>query len=197
MTPAKVLLIESDRTTVPSHSSALLKKGFALLVENSPGKAADRARATKPDVVVLDAISLHTSGLRLCRHLHKEIDGLPDRLDHPRDPFQPGGCRGQLRPGAAVYAQKTDQRRSTAASQRRRQLHSGGTDPDQHPAEKNRVRRKGRPGYAEGSAAAGSVPAASGNFTDQEIPDQNGLGYGLYGRYPDAGRPYFLAAADP
>jgi len=77
MTPAKVLLIESDRTTVPSHSSALLKKGFALLVENTPGKAADRARATKPDVIVLDAISLHTSGLRLCRHLHKEIEDCP------------------------------------------------------------------------------------------------------------------------
>jgi DNA-binding response OmpR family regulator len=46
-------------------------------VENSPGKAADRARATKPDVVVLDAISLHTSGVRLCRHLHKEIEDCP------------------------------------------------------------------------------------------------------------------------
>jgi DNA-binding response OmpR family regulator len=60
MTPAKVLLIESDRTTVPSHSSALLKRGFALFVENSPRKAADRARAAKPDVIVLDAISLRT-----------------------------------------------------------------------------------------------------------------------------------------
>lgn len=77
MTSAKVLLIESDRTTVPSYSSALLKKGFALFVENSPRKAADRARATKPDVIVLDAVSLRTSGIRLCRHLHKEIDDCP------------------------------------------------------------------------------------------------------------------------
>jgi DNA-binding response OmpR family regulator len=77
MTPAKVLLIESDRTTVPSHSSALLKRGFALFVENSPRRAADRARAAKPDVIVLDAISLRTSGIRLCRHLRKEVDDCP------------------------------------------------------------------------------------------------------------------------
>jgi DNA-binding response OmpR family regulator len=77
MAPAKVLLIESDRTTVPSYSSALLKRGFALFVENSPRKAADRARATKPDVIVLDAISLRTSGIRLCRRLHKDVDDCP------------------------------------------------------------------------------------------------------------------------
>jgi DNA-binding response OmpR family regulator len=77
MTSAKVLLIESDRTTVPSHSSSLLKRGFALLVENSPSKAIDRARTTEPDVIVLDAFSLRTSGFRLCRKIHAEMPTCP------------------------------------------------------------------------------------------------------------------------
>lgn len=77
MTPAKVLLVESDRTTVPSHSSALLKKGFALFIENSTKKVVERIRTTEPEVVVIDAISLQTSGLRLCRHVHREVDDCP------------------------------------------------------------------------------------------------------------------------
>ncbi|MGA2111224.1 MAG: response regulator transcription factor [Anaerolineales bacterium] len=74
---AKILLIESERTTIPSQGSALLKKGFALMVENSPHKAIERARATAPDVVVLDAVSLRTSGVRLSRTLHSKLNGCP------------------------------------------------------------------------------------------------------------------------
>jgi DNA-binding response OmpR family regulator len=77
VTPAKVLLVESDRTTVPSHSSALLKKGFALFIENSPKKVIERIRSTEPEVVVIDAISLRASGVRLCKRIHKEIDSCP------------------------------------------------------------------------------------------------------------------------
>jgi DNA-binding response OmpR family regulator len=77
MSSAKILLIESDRTTVPSHGSALLKKGFALMVENAPRKAIERAKSTTPDVVVLDAISLRTSGVRLTRTLSSKLNGCP------------------------------------------------------------------------------------------------------------------------
>jgi DNA-binding response OmpR family regulator len=77
MTPAKVLLVESDRTTVPSHSSALLKRGFALFVENSPRKVVERVRTTEPEVIVLDAISLRSTGLRLCRQIRKEVEDCP------------------------------------------------------------------------------------------------------------------------
>jgi DNA-binding response OmpR family regulator len=77
MTPAKILLVESDRTTVPSHSSALLKRGFALFVENSPKKVVERARTTEPEVIVLDAISLRSTGLRLCRQIRKEVEDCP------------------------------------------------------------------------------------------------------------------------
>lgn len=77
MTPAKVLLVESDRTTVPSHSPALLKRGFALFIENAPKKVVERAKTTDPEVIVVDAISLRTTGLRLCRQIRKEVEDCP------------------------------------------------------------------------------------------------------------------------
>jgi DNA-binding response OmpR family regulator len=77
MTPAKVLLVESDRTTVPSHSSALLKKGFALFIENSPKKVVERIRSTEPEVIVVDAISMRTSGVRLCKRIRREFEDRP------------------------------------------------------------------------------------------------------------------------
>jgi DNA-binding response OmpR family regulator len=73
MTPAKILLVESTRTSAPSYSSVLLKKGFALFIENIPRKLIDRVRATSPDAVVVDAVSLRVSGIRLCQNLHAQI----------------------------------------------------------------------------------------------------------------------------
>jgi DNA-binding response OmpR family regulator len=73
MTPAKILLVESTRTSVPSYSSVLLKRGFALYVEDSPRRLVERVRATSPDAVVVDAISLRVSGIRLCQSLHAQI----------------------------------------------------------------------------------------------------------------------------
>jgi DNA-binding response OmpR family regulator len=73
MMPSKILLVESTRTSVPSYSSVLLKKGFALFVENTPRRLVERVRATNPDAVVIDAASLRVSGVRLCQNLHAQI----------------------------------------------------------------------------------------------------------------------------
>ncbi len=47
------------------------------MVENAPRKAIERAKSTTPDVVVLDAISLRTSGVRLTRTLSSKLVGCP------------------------------------------------------------------------------------------------------------------------
>jgi DNA-binding response OmpR family regulator len=73
MTPTKILLVESVRITNLSYSSILLKKGFALFVENMPRRIVERIRATEPDVVVVDAVSLRVSGVRICQNIHSQI----------------------------------------------------------------------------------------------------------------------------
>jgi DNA-binding response OmpR family regulator len=77
MTPSKILLVESVRTGAPSYSSALLRKGFALYVENTPRRLVERVRNTEPDVVIVDAVSLHIPGVRECQNLHAQILDCP------------------------------------------------------------------------------------------------------------------------
>ena len=77
MATAKVLLLESERTTVPSHAPAMEKRGYAVTVEHSTQLLMKRLQSVAPDIVVLDASSLKTSGARMCRQLRASMNGTP------------------------------------------------------------------------------------------------------------------------
>ncbi|MBN1284406.1 MAG: response regulator transcription factor [Anaerolineae bacterium] len=72
---ANVLLVESPRANAPSFAPALKKRGYSVIVVHS-GKAAVRT-ATSPDVIVLDAASLNTSGNRVCAQLRGYFPDTP------------------------------------------------------------------------------------------------------------------------
>jgi DNA-binding response OmpR family regulator len=77
MAGAKVLLVESDRPSAPSFAEALENKGYSVVIEHNTQSALKRAMAYSPDVVVLDVSSLKTSGARMCRALHTQLNGTP------------------------------------------------------------------------------------------------------------------------
>lgn len=77
MANAKVLLLESERMTAPSFQPALEKRGYTVTVEHSAPAALKRTSTFAPDVVVLDASSLKTSGARMCRQLRASLNGTP------------------------------------------------------------------------------------------------------------------------
>lgn len=77
MATAKVLLLESERANVPSFAPALEKRGYIVAIEHSAQTAIKRLAAILPDVVVLDAASLKTSGARICRQLRASTNGTP------------------------------------------------------------------------------------------------------------------------
>ncbi len=77
MATAKVLLLESERTSAPSFAPALEKRGYTVTVEHDAQAALKKASALEPDVVVLDAASLKTSGARICRRLRASTNGTP------------------------------------------------------------------------------------------------------------------------
>ncbi len=77
MATAKVLLLESERTTVPSHAPAMEKRGYAVTVEHNTQMLLKRLQSVAPDIVVLDASSLKTSGARMCRQLRSSMNGTP------------------------------------------------------------------------------------------------------------------------
>ncbi len=74
---AKILWIEGKRAESPSFVPGLRKKDYA--VETAPtGKAAlAQLKGDDPDLVVVNAASLRTSGKRICQSLTNNTDNLP------------------------------------------------------------------------------------------------------------------------
>src|SRR3972149_63148 len=74
---AKILLLESERTMAPSSAPALEKRGYTVTIEHDTQAMVKRTQALSPDVVILDAASLKTSGARICRRIHEALNGTP------------------------------------------------------------------------------------------------------------------------
>ncbi|MCH7587337.1 MAG: response regulator transcription factor [Chloroflexi bacterium] len=83
MTIANVLLIESGRTSVPSFAPALEKKGYSVSIHHKLDRALKAAAKKSPDIVVLDAASMRTSGTRMSRIVRSQLNGLPIILVSP------------------------------------------------------------------------------------------------------------------
>jgi DNA-binding response OmpR family regulator len=77
MAAAKVLLLESDRANAPSFAAALEKRGYAVTTERTAQAALKRSQGLLPDIVVLNAASLKTSGARICRQIKASVNGTP------------------------------------------------------------------------------------------------------------------------
>jgi DNA-binding response OmpR family regulator len=73
MPTAKVLLIESDKPSVPSYASALDKRGYVVAIVHSVSDAVAKANGSVPDVIVIDAASLKASGARMSREVRKSL----------------------------------------------------------------------------------------------------------------------------
>lgn len=84
---ATILWIEGKRADSPSFIPGLRKKGYAI--DSVPtGKAAlARIREADPDIVVVNAASMRTSGKRICQSIHQQMPDLPIIViaspDHP------------------------------------------------------------------------------------------------------------------
>ena len=73
----KVLLIEGKRNVARCFAADLEKKGYSLKVESSGNKGLDALKVFSPDVVVINAASLRTNGLRLVSWFHNSLPGTP------------------------------------------------------------------------------------------------------------------------
>jgi DNA-binding response OmpR family regulator len=86
---AKILLIEGKRADHPSFSIGLRHKGYDIETVPTGNAALNCLEAVDPDLVVIDAASLRTSGKRICQSLREKVDGLPIILiidgNHPVD----------------------------------------------------------------------------------------------------------------
>ena len=69
-----ILLVEKGTSQVPTFASSLGRKGYMVEVVTTGADAHQRATEIDPVVIILNAPSLGSSGLRICRSLKDETD---------------------------------------------------------------------------------------------------------------------------
>lgn len=74
---SQILLIESRRASAPSFAPALEKKGFRVTRQTQVLSALAEGLQKAPDLVILDAASMYTSGGRMCRTVRSNLNGVP------------------------------------------------------------------------------------------------------------------------
>lgn len=84
-----ILLIEGKRSDRASFLAGLTKKKFQVESANSGSAALKRIDENRPDIIIVDAASMRTSGKRICQSLRERADGAPIILI--LDASTPGG----------------------------------------------------------------------------------------------------------
>jgi DNA-binding response OmpR family regulator len=77
MTDATILIIEGRHAEIPSFAPELQKKGFTVETARSGSDAISQLETTSPDLAVVNAASLRSSGVRICQSLRDKNDKLP------------------------------------------------------------------------------------------------------------------------
>ncbi len=92
MSTANILLIESRRASAPSYAPALERKGYEVKVAHKVDASLDGVGSSNPDLVILDAASMQTSGTRMCRTTRSMLGGTPIILVAPNGARPDVGC---------------------------------------------------------------------------------------------------------
>jgi DNA-binding response OmpR family regulator len=78
MNNATLLLVEGKHADYPAFTAALRRKGFTVEAVSSGSEAVKRLEVKPiPDVVVVNAATLRTSGKRICQSIHDKAANLP------------------------------------------------------------------------------------------------------------------------
>lgn len=83
MAAHRILLIESERANAPSFAPALEKKGYSVATHHQVDAALARLADSRPDLLILDAASMKTSGTRMSRAARGALNGVPIVLVAP------------------------------------------------------------------------------------------------------------------
>ena len=78
MGKSNLLVIEGQHSDHPAFAADLRKKGFDVTLVSNGGKAVSSLDdGMKPDVIVVNAATLRTSGKRICQSLREKATKLP------------------------------------------------------------------------------------------------------------------------
>lgn len=74
---ARILWIEDKHIAGPALVSSLRRKGHSVEIVSTGAAALSRMNEYTPDLVVLNAASMRTSGSRICKSIRDKAEGLP------------------------------------------------------------------------------------------------------------------------
>lgn len=74
---AKILWVEGKKAGSPPFIAGLRKKGYVVETVFTGNEALARLSSFEPDMVVIDAASMRTSGKRICRSIHDHNSRIP------------------------------------------------------------------------------------------------------------------------
>ena len=70
-------MIEGRHAEIPSFANDLQKKGFDVVLAQNGGEAVSKLKQTNPSLVVVNAPSLRSTGIRICLSLRKKDAKIP------------------------------------------------------------------------------------------------------------------------
>lgn len=73
----KLLIIEGRNAEIPSFVADLQKKGFDVVTFQNGSQAVSKLKQTDPTVVVINAASLRSTGVRICHSIRKKDARMP------------------------------------------------------------------------------------------------------------------------
>ena len=77
MKKTTLLVIEGRHAEIPSFAPDLQKKGFDVVSVQNGGEAVSKLKQTNPHLVVVNAPSLRSTGIRICLSLRKKDSKIP------------------------------------------------------------------------------------------------------------------------
>lgn len=77
MKTTTLLVIEARHAEIPSFASDLQKKGFDVQIAQNGSHAVARLKDVSPSLVVINAASLRSTGLRICQSIREQDAKLP------------------------------------------------------------------------------------------------------------------------
>src|ERR1044071_8399192 len=72
-----LLVIEGRHAEIPSFAGDLQKKGFDVVSFQNGSQAVSKVKQLTPSLVVLNAASLRSTGIRICHSVRKKDSKLP------------------------------------------------------------------------------------------------------------------------
>jgi len=77
MKKTTLMVIEGRHAEIPSFASDLQKKGFDVVLFQNGGQAVSKLKQINPSLVVINAASLRSTGIRICLSLRKKDSKIP------------------------------------------------------------------------------------------------------------------------